>query len=235
MPTSGGFSGGDYNFDGYEDFSIWGGYFSYDNGVSSYFLFDPETKTFFDSGFDDTNLEFHSSTKTITSSNRCCAGTSVSNHTYKLVDNRMVVVEQHCLESARDEEGDVSIDEEGYLIFEEVDCYTPYLDIQLQSVGLKQNFQLRMAIYDEDMAGGFVLYKGQKERIPIHFHRSEDIQEDESYPDGSHAKLFYYNEMYKGEINGVYTFTLLGASIVDDAYYIRKKDGKIFTLRIVSQ
>jgi hypothetical protein len=222
------FNIGDYNFDGYEDFSLLEGCGTLDNFYSSYFLFDPESKTFFASGFDGTNLEFHGDTKTITSSNRCCAGKNVMYQTYKLVDNRMILVEQKCLDAVEDEEA-------GTWDFEEVDCNTPYLDIQLQSVGLKKNFQLRMAIYDEDMAGGFVLYEGQKERIPIYFDRSENIEEDESYPDGSHVKSFYYNEMYNGEINGVYSFALRNTSVVDNVCYIRKKDGKRFTLKIILQ
>jgi hypothetical protein len=83
-----------------------------------------------------------------------------------------------------------------------------------------------MAFYDEDMAGGFVLYEGQKERIPIYFDRCEMLKEDK--------KMFYYNEMYNGELNGVYSFALLDTSVVDDIYYIRKKDGKRFTLKIIS-
>ncbi|MDR2971842.1 MAG: hypothetical protein LBU83_07950, partial [Bacteroidales bacterium] len=73
---------GDYNFDGYEDFSLYGGCATLDNCFSFYFLFDSESKTFFASGFDGTNLEFHSDTKTITSSNRCCAGTEEFYQTY---------------------------------------------------------------------------------------------------------------------------------------------------------
>ena len=222
------FEFGDYNFDGYEDFSLDEGYGSLDNRSCWYFLFDPETKTFFLSGFYGANLEFHSDTKTITSRSRCCAGAQIFFHTYKLDDNRMVLLEELCLKYIDEE------DEEGNLIFEEIDCRTPYLDIELQSVELKKNFYLRMAIYDEDMAGGFVLYDGQEERIPIHFDRSETIEEDESYPDGSRAKLFYYNEMYKGEINGVYTF-VMRASVVDNVHYIRKKDEKVFTLEIERQ
>ena len=217
----------DYNFDGYNDFSLFEGCGVLDNFYSSYFLFDPQTKNFFASGFDGTNLEFYRNTKTITSSSRCCAGTGINRTTYKLVDNRMVVLEKQCLNAANNEIGDVLLDEEGYLIFDEVDCYIPYLDIQLQSLGLKQNFQLRLAVYDEDMAGGFVLYDGQKERIPIHFERSENMKKEENYP-----KLFYYNEIYNGEINGVYSFKLHDTSFVDNVYYIRKKDGKKFTLKI---
>jgi hypothetical protein len=240
MSVSGGFRGDDYNFDGYEDFSIWGGYASYDNGFSYYFLFDPETKTFFESNFDGgTNLQFHSDTKTITSSNRCCAGSQEMYQTYKLVDNKMVLLEQKCLAMII-EDGEISQDEEGYPNFEEEDCNPSYwlLNIQLQSVGLKKNFQLRMAIYDEDMAGGFVQYKGQKERIPIHFDRSEEIEETESYPDGSHRILFYYNEMYKGEINGVYSIVLRDTDHFVDSnicvYYVREKDKKVFTLKVIS-
>lgn len=217
----------DYNFDEYEDFSLWGGFGTLDNSFSFYFLFDPETKTFFDSGFDGTNLEFHSDSKTITSSNRCCAGSEEFYATYKLLDNRMVLLEQHRLSAARGEEtGKVFYDDEkGYITFEETDSGTPYyLDVQLQSVGLNKGFQLRMAVYDEDRAGGFVQYAGKKERIPIHFDRLEKIQDTEK---------LYYNEMYDNKINGIYFFTLRGTS-VDNAGYIRKKDSKIFDLEIAA-
>jgi hypothetical protein len=45
------------------------------------------------------------------------------------------------------------------------------------------------------------------------------------------GKRLYYNEMYNGEINGVYSFVLRGASVVD-VDYVRKKDGKKFTFEI---
>ena len=208
---------GDYNFDGYKDFSLLEGCGTLDNFYSAYFLFDPETKTFFNSGFDGTNLEFDSSSKTITSSSRCCAGASAMYQTFKLVDNRMILIEQRCLDLVE------SMEEE--LEFKEVDCGTPYLDVQLQSVGLKKNFQLRMAVYYDDMAGGFVLYEGQKERIPIYLDRSEPIKDDE--------KMFYYNELHNGEINGVYSFAIRGSSVIGNVDYLRKKDGKRFTLKIL--
>jgi hypothetical protein len=113
-----------------------------------------------------------------------------------------------------------------------------YLDMQLQSVEQKKNFQLRLVIYNEDMTDGFVQYKGQKEHIPIHFDRSEEILETESYPDGSHRILFYYNEMYKGEINGVYSIVLRDTDHFVDSniyvYYVREKDKKVFTLKVIS-
>ena len=112
---------------------------------------------------------------------------------------------------------------------------TFYLNMQLQSVGLKQNFQLQMAINDKDMAEGFVLYEGQKERMPIHFYRSENITESDGYRNGNQAKLFYYNEIYNGKINGVYSLTMRGTSVLDSVYYVRQKDKKMFTLKIISQ
>jgi hypothetical protein len=233
----------DYNFDGYEDFSLFGGYGTLDNSYSYYFLFDPETQTFFESEIGGANLEFDSYSKTITSRNRCCAGTKAMYQTYKLVDNRMILLEQKCLTTVMmfDEENDEIyhlMDDEGWLIFEEEDCEKPYLDMQLESVGLDNNFQLRLAIYDEDKAGGFVQYKGQTERIPIHldFINGMDVDmEGNEYTDDNRADSYHYNEMYKGEINGVYYFVLYRNSIIDNVYYVRAKDGKTFTLKIVAQ
>ncbi len=220
---------GDFNFDGHEEFSLFEASYNLGNSSERYFLFDPETKTFFDSGFDGTNLNFNSSTQTITSYNRCCAGTEEYTAEYKLVGNRMVLLEQHLWQAERDENGNPLFDKDGDLIMVEEDSGTSYIDVQLQSAGQKKNFQLRLAIYDEDMAGGFVQYKDSKERIPIHLDRAEDMEEDESYPDGSHARILYYHETYNGESTGVYCFILRNAD-VDNIYYTRKKDGKVFAL-----
>ena len=205
----------DYNFDGYDDFSIFGGYGSLDNTFSYYFLFNPETNTFFESEIGGSNLEFYSDTKTITSSNRCCAGSKEMYQTYKLIDNRMILIEQKCLTA--------DMENSDELIFEEEDCNTPFVAMQLESVGLKKNFRLRLAIYDEDMAGGFVHYQGQKERIPIHFDCSEDLSE---------GQKFYYTEMYEGNNNGFYSFSY-NDSTIENVYYVRKKDEKKFTLKVL--
>jgi hypothetical protein len=110
---------------------------------------------------------------------------------------------------------------------------TPYMDIHLQSAGLKNNFQLRLAIYDEDMSGGFVQYRGQTERMPIQFDRQE-VAEDRSEEGRPDVRILFYNEIYQGEINGVYVLTIQGANVYN-ASYLRKKDGKKFSLDIKSQ
>jgi len=89
---------GDFNFDGYEDFSLYAGFAAGPNTVSLYILYDPETKTFFKSEIGGVSLEFDDSSKTIFERNQCCAGMYVTETTYKVVDNKMVVVEKHCLE-----------------------------------------------------------------------------------------------------------------------------------------
>ena len=63
----------DYNFDGYDDFSMLEGVYASGNTSSVYFLFDPGTGTFFLSNIGGTNLEFNDVSKTITSTNYCCA------------------------------------------------------------------------------------------------------------------------------------------------------------------
>ena len=119
------FNIGDYNFDGYEDFSLWGYYCSSNNSYSDYFLFDLETKTFFASEFYGTNLEFDSDTKTITSHNRCCTGMGEMYATYQLVGNKMVLIKQHCFHVVIDKKTDDFLrDEDGAVIFEEIDCDT---------------------------------------------------------------------------------------------------------------
>lgn len=224
----------DYNFDGHDDFSLLGGCGTLDNFYSYYFLFDTETKTFIESGFEGTNLVFDGSSKTITSRNRSRAGASVASQTYKLVDNQMILIEQQCLEAMRDEAtGNVLFNEDNEIVFEEVDCHTHYLDMQLQSVGLTTNFKLRMAVYDENIAGGFVFYKGQAERIPIHYDR-EEVVEDRSGEGRPNTRQLFYNEIYQGEVNGVYVLTIQGA-VCYDVRYIRGKDGRTFDLKIISQ
>ena len=162
---------GDFNFDGYTDFSLDSGYATLDNKINDSFLFDPKTKTFKDSSIWGSNLEFHEESKTITSSNRCCAGLSSMYETSRIVDDQMIVIEQHCYDVVQeyDEDGyqDVVLDEDGHLIFEEVDCNTYFIDIDLETISLKNNFKFRLGIYDENMAGAFIQYADSVEHIPF--------------------------------------------------------------------
>lgn len=88
---------GDFNFDGHPDFSVFESSYAGPNTTSLYFLFNPTTKRYVESGFAGTSLQFDASTKRVYETNSCCAGSSVQNFTYKIVRNRMVLVEQHCL------------------------------------------------------------------------------------------------------------------------------------------
>lgn len=87
---------GDYNFDGIEDFSVFESSYAGPNTSSIYYLFDPKTKKYFESGFAGISLSFDPSTKTISEHNQCCAGRIVTEAKYKLKNNKMVLIEEHC-------------------------------------------------------------------------------------------------------------------------------------------
>jgi hypothetical protein len=87
---------GDYNFDGHPDFAVFEHGYAGPNTSSLYFLYNPATKRFEESGFEGISLEFDAAKKRIYERNSCCAGTSVTTAVYKLVKNEMVPLETHC-------------------------------------------------------------------------------------------------------------------------------------------
>ncbi|WP_294965369.1 hypothetical protein [uncultured Flavobacterium sp.] len=89
---------GDYNFDGFEEFSVFESSYAGPNTSRIYFLYNPKTRKYFESGFSGTSLEFDSKTKRIYEHNQCCAGRSVERAEYKVVNNKMVLVKKTCLE-----------------------------------------------------------------------------------------------------------------------------------------
>lgn len=89
---------GDYNFDGIDDFSVFESSYAGPNTSSIYVLRDPKTEKYFISEISGISLEFDSEAKLIYEHNQCCAGRSHMNATYKLVDNKMILIEQKCLE-----------------------------------------------------------------------------------------------------------------------------------------
>lgn len=89
---------GDYNFDGFEDFSVFETSYAGPNTSRTYFLYNPKTEKYFDGGFTGTSLEFDSKTKRIVEHNQCCAGRSIERTEYKVVNNKMVQVKKTCLE-----------------------------------------------------------------------------------------------------------------------------------------
>ncbi len=87
---------GDYNFDGVDDFSVFESSYAGPNTSSIYILRDTNSEKYFVSEITGTSLEFDSGL--IYEHNQCCAGRSHMNAIYKLVENKMVLVEQKCLE-----------------------------------------------------------------------------------------------------------------------------------------
>lgn len=87
---------GDYNFDGYEDFSSCMQSYAGPNTSKTYFLFDNKKNVFFASDFYGTSLEFDEKNKLITETNQCCAGASIIKNIYKVKQNNMVLVKEHC-------------------------------------------------------------------------------------------------------------------------------------------
>ena len=86
----------DYNFDGVDDFSVFERQYAGPNTTSLYFLYDPETQHYFESGFSGVSLEFDPETKTIYEWNQSGPGSSVTTAEYKVIDNKMVMVKQNC-------------------------------------------------------------------------------------------------------------------------------------------
>ena len=86
----------DYNFDGIEDFSVYEAGSAGPDSSSLYFLYNPKTGKYFESGFSGSSLEFDSKTKRIHEHNECCGGTSVMEAEYKVVNNKMVLIKKTC-------------------------------------------------------------------------------------------------------------------------------------------
>ncbi|MCE3229056.1 MAG: hypothetical protein K0S32_3607 [Bacteroidetes bacterium] len=88
----------DYNFDGIMDFSLFENSYAGPNTTSLYFLFNPKTNSYFNSGFTGTSLGFDKKTKTISEHNQCCAGKNHMSAEYKVVNNKMVLIKKSCIE-----------------------------------------------------------------------------------------------------------------------------------------
>lgn len=86
----------DYNFDGFADFSIFESHYAGPNTSRVYFLYNPRTKTFSDAGFKGVSLDFDQKEKRVFEHNQCCGGRMHTTAKYKIVDNKMMLVEQHC-------------------------------------------------------------------------------------------------------------------------------------------
>ncbi len=87
---------GDFNFDGYKDFSVFEQGYAGPNTSSVYFLYDPGTRKYFRSEIGGVSLEFDPVRRRIIEVNQCCAGTQMQRIEYKLVKNKMVKTASHC-------------------------------------------------------------------------------------------------------------------------------------------
>lgn len=87
---------GDYNFDGIKEFSVFENFYAGPNTSSIYFLFDTAANTYFKSDFSGVSLTFDDKQKKIYELNQCCNGRQYTTATYKVVNNKMVLIEQHC-------------------------------------------------------------------------------------------------------------------------------------------
>ena len=86
----------DYNFDGISDFSVFEQSYAGPNTSSLYFLYAPLKKRYIQSSFSGVSLEFDTAAKRIFEHNQCCAGLQHTTAIYKVVKNKMVLIEQHC-------------------------------------------------------------------------------------------------------------------------------------------
>jgi hypothetical protein len=87
---------GDFNFDGITDFSIFESSYAGPNTSSLYFLYNPKTKKYIESGFSGTSLQFDQKRKRIIETNQCCAGSSVTTAEYKVIKNKMILEKERC-------------------------------------------------------------------------------------------------------------------------------------------
>ncbi|TAJ51315.1 MAG: hypothetical protein EPO58_12815 [Chitinophagaceae bacterium] len=87
---------GDYNFDGIKEFSVFENFYAGPNTSRIYFLFDTAKNTYFRSDFAGVSLTFDDKQKNIFELNQCCGGRQYTTATYKVVNNKMVLIEQHC-------------------------------------------------------------------------------------------------------------------------------------------
>ena len=102
-------STGDYNFDGLMDFSVFEESYAGPNTTSIYILRLPNSEKYFVSDFSGVSLEFDSNSKRIYEHNECCAGRSFMDATYKVVDNKMVLIERTCSEYDDEKEDFVNV------------------------------------------------------------------------------------------------------------------------------
>ena len=80
----------DYNFDGNPDFSVFESSYAGPNTSRLYYLYDPKTRDYAPTEeLSLTSLEFDAKSKTITSTNQCCAGSRILVETYRWAGTKL--------------------------------------------------------------------------------------------------------------------------------------------------
>lgn len=89
---------GDYNFDGYEDFSVFDSNFAGANTTKAYYIYHPKTRHYeYSDQLTDVSLSFNAKTKTVTSTNQCCAGSQYLILHSKWQDKQLKLQRKECL------------------------------------------------------------------------------------------------------------------------------------------
>lgn len=103
--------------------------------------------------------------------------------------------------------------------------------LRLQSVGEQKNFELNL-FYGDEGKGAFVQYKGQKGilELKINNYSKESANTDEPQ---YYFETFVWDEIVDGKINGTYTL-LTENDNFREAHYLRKKDGRKFYFKHIS-
>jgi len=86
----------DFNFDGIDDFSVFESSYAGPNTSSIYFLYNKKTQKYYESSFSGISLEFDPVKKRVYERNQCCAGTVVTTVEYKVANNSLIPLAQHC-------------------------------------------------------------------------------------------------------------------------------------------
>lgn len=96
---------GDYNFDGFKDFSVFESFYAGPNTSRLYYLYNPKNKKHLLSDqLSLVSLFFDPVEKTVTSTNQCCAGSVMTIDTYKWQGATLKLINGECY--MRNEEGE---------------------------------------------------------------------------------------------------------------------------------
>jgi len=100
---------GDFNFDNVPDIEVFEASYFGPNTTSLYFLRTPGEARYERAEFSGVSLSFDSSAKRVYEHNQCCAGTRHESATYKVIGNRLELIERVCHRMDENEEDFVEV------------------------------------------------------------------------------------------------------------------------------